>query len=56
VIRALVIGAVLVVVWLLTWKAAPWLVGRIGRALGRRARPSPLLDRRLRRFRRIKRG
>jgi microcin C transport system permease protein len=53
---AIQLAVVLAVVWLLTWKGVPWVVRRVGGALGARTRPSPLLDRRLRRFRRIKRG
>jgi microcin C transport system permease protein len=56
VIRALALAVVLAVVWLLTWKVLPRLLKLVTRALGRRARPNPLLERRVRRFRRIKRG
>ena len=55
-IAALEIVLVLVVVWWLTWKGVPRLWRLAARALGLRSRPSPLLDRRLKRFRRIRRG
>ena len=55
-IAALEIVLVLVVVWWLTWKGVPRLWRSAARALGLRSRPSPLLDRRLKRFRRIRRG
>ena len=55
-IAALEVVLVLVVVWWITWKGGPWLWRRVAGALGWRARPSPLLERRVRRFRRIRRG
>jgi microcin C transport system permease protein len=56
VIAALQVAVALAAVWLLTWKGVPRLWRLAARAIGLRDRPSPLLDRRLRRFRRIRRG
>jgi microcin C transport system permease protein len=54
--RALELAAVLVAVWLLTWRGLPRLWRLLGRALGRSPHRNPLLERRWRRFRRIGRG
>ncbi len=42
--------------YLFTHKAVPWVATKVGRLLGFRMRPTPLTERRVRRFRRIKRG
>ncbi|HVR28493.1 MAG TPA: ABC transporter permease subunit [Thermoanaerobaculia bacterium] len=55
-IAALELVLVLAAVWLLTWHGVPRLAKLLARALGLRARPSPITEKRLRRFRRIGRG
>ncbi|MFV1958084.1 MAG: ABC transporter permease subunit [Planctomycetota bacterium] len=42
--------------WLLAMKAVPWIFVRLGRLLGLRMRLNPLTERRVKRFRAIKRG
>jgi microcin C transport system permease protein len=56
VIATLEVVLVLALVWLFTWRGVPALWRLLARALGLRQRPSPLLERRMRRFRRIRRG
>lgn len=50
------LALVLILGWLLTTRALPWLAVRVGRLLGFRMRPTPITARRLTRFRSIKRG
>jgi microcin C transport system permease protein len=47
---------VLVAGWFVTWRVFPWVWVRVGRLLGFRMRFKPVTERRIRRFRRIRRG
>ncbi len=56
VLSVLKLAAVLVVGFLFTAKVIPWVYVKIARALGFRARMTPITARRIARFKRIKRG
>ena len=56
VLKILVLLVIIFLGYLVAQKAIPWVVTKIGRALGFRMKPTPLTERRVQRFRRIKRG